>query len=55
MIDLIGKVVDVMANDIVYSGTLVEIGEREVYLETESGSAVIPIEQIAFIRAKESE
>lgn len=55
MIDLIGKVVDVMANDIVYTGTLIEIGEGEVYLETDMGSVVIPVEQIAFIREKEAE
>lgn len=53
MIELVGKCVEVMANDIIYTGNLVEIGETDVYLEAESGWIVIPIEQIAFIRKKE--
>jgi len=52
MIDLIGKVVEVMANNIVYTGVLVEIGEEEVYLESETGSIVIPTEQIASLKEK---
>jgi hypothetical protein len=53
MIDLVGKVVEVMANNIIYSGVLVEIGEEEVYLESETGSIVIPMEQIASIKEKD--
>lgn len=52
MIDLIGKVVDVTANDITYSGRLVEIGEREIHLESELGWIVIPIEQVASIQER---
>lgn len=48
--NLIGKVVEVTANDITYSGKLVEIGEAEVYLESDLGWIVIPVEQIASIR-----
>lgn len=47
---LIGKVVEVTANDITYSGKLVEMGETEVYLESDLGWIVIPLEQIASIR-----
>jgi hypothetical protein len=53
MIDLVGKVVEVMANNTVYTGILVEIGEEEVYLQSEAGSIVIPTEQIASIREKD--
>jgi hypothetical protein len=49
---LIGKIVEVSANDITYTGRLVEITETEVYLEGESGWVVIPIEQVAAIKEK---
>jgi len=52
MIDLRGKLVEVIANDITYRGTLVEISETEVYLESESGWIVIPVEQVASISEK---
>lgn len=47
---LIGKVVEVTANDITYSGRLVEMGETEVYLESDLGWIVIPVEQITSMR-----
>ncbi len=49
---LIGKVVEVTANDITYSGRLVEIGETEIHLESDSGWIVIPIEQVASVQEK---
>ena len=52
MIDLRGKLVEVIANDITYTGTLVEISETDVYLESESGWIVIPVEQVASISEK---
>ena len=52
MIDLRGKLVEVMANDITYTGILVEISETEVYLESESGWIVIPVEQVASLSEK---
>ncbi|HXX80587.1 MAG TPA: hypothetical protein VEI46_03510 [Thermodesulfovibrionales bacterium] len=52
MIDLRGKLVEVIANGIAYTGTLVEISETEVYLEGESGWIVIPVEQVASISEK---
>lgn len=53
LIDLIGKIVEVKANDITYTGKLVEVGETEVHLESELGWIVILTENIAFIRKKE--
>ena len=53
MIDLRGKTVEVMANDILYTGILVEIDETDVYLEGPSGWIVIPVDQVASIREKE--
>ena len=50
--NLIGKIVEVFANDITYTGKLVEIGETDVHLEAESGWIVIPVEQVIHIREK---
>lgn len=54
MIELIGKEVEVMANNVIYTGILVEVGEVDVYLEAQSGWIVIPTDQVAFIREKEN-
>ncbi len=51
--ELIGRYVDVIANNITYTGKLVEVSETEVYLEGESGWVVIPVNQIVSIRKKE--
>jgi hypothetical protein len=53
VIDLIGKIVDVETPDIIYTGKLIEIGEEEVYIESESGWVVIPADRIVLIREKE--
>lgn len=53
VIDLRGKTVEVTANDILYTGVLIEIDETDVYLQAESGWIVIPVEQVASIREKE--
>lgn len=50
---LLGKVVEVTANNITYSGRLVEIGETEINLESDLGWIVIPIEQVASVQEKE--
>lgn len=55
MIELLGKYVEVIANEITYMGKLVEIGEEEVYLESESGWVVIPVEKVAVIKQKEED
>jgi hypothetical protein len=53
MIDLIGTVVDVGTAETLYTGRLVEVNEDEIYLETESGWVTVPIDRVAFVRAKE--
>jgi hypothetical protein len=52
VIDLIGKIVEVVTEEIIYTGKLIEIGEDEVHLESESGWVVIPVDRIAVIREK---
>ncbi len=51
--ELIGKVVVVEADGIVYKGKLVEVAEEEVYLEAESGWIVVPSEKISSINEAE--
>ena len=53
MFNLIGKKVVVEANNITYTGRLVEIGETEVYLETELGWVTILSENVVDIREAE--
>jgi hypothetical protein len=36
-----------------YTGKLIEVGEDEVHLETESGWIVIPVDRIMIIREKD--
>ncbi len=55
MIELIGKFVEVMANQTIYRGKLVEVGEEDVYLESESGWVVIPVERVAVIREQKKD
>ncbi|MBI4689439.1 MAG: hypothetical protein HY754_04100 [Nitrospirae bacterium] len=52
MIDLVGKVVEVLTLDTTYIGKLIEIGETEVYIESESGWMVIPVEKIMAINER---
>ncbi len=53
MVDLVGKVVEVETGEMAYTGILIEIGEEEVHLESESGWIVIPVDKIVFIRERE--
>ncbi len=53
MIELIGKVVEVGTAETVYIGTLIEINDDDVYLESESGWIVVPVDKVGFIREKE--
>jgi hypothetical protein len=53
MNDLIGKTVIVETRETIYTGKLIEIGEEEVHLESESGWVVIPVDRIATIREKD--
>jgi hypothetical protein len=52
MNDLIGKTVIVETQETFYVGRLVEIGEEEVHLESESGWIIVPVDRIASIREK---
>lgn len=54
MDNLISKTVIVTTQETDYIGKLIEIGEEEVYLESELGWIVIPVERITSIREKES-
>jgi len=53
MIDLVGKIVEVETQETIYTGRLIEIGEDEVHLESESGWVVIPVDRIASIKEKD--
>jgi hypothetical protein len=53
VLDLIGKLVIVETPETTYSGKLIEIGEEEVYLESEIGWIVVPVERITSILEKE--
>ncbi len=51
MTELIGRLVEVGTGEMIYTGTLIEINENEVYLESEgTGWIVIPTDKIAYIR-----
>lgn len=50
MTDLIGKMVEVGTGETIYRGKLVEINEEELYLESDSGWLVVPVEKVAFVR-----
>lgn len=51
MHELTGKEVEVSANGIIYRGVLVEIGETDVHLRSETGYIIIPIDRILEISA----
>jgi len=48
---LIGKEVEVSANNIIYRGVLVEIGETDVHLRAETGYIIIPMDSVMEIKA----
>ena len=53
MIELVGKIVEVLTVETTYIGKLIEIGETEVYIETESGWIVVPVERVISVKEKE--
>ena len=55
MLELVGKIVEVVTPDTTYTGKLIEIGEEEVYLESEYGWVVVPVEKIVSINEKEEQ
>lgn len=54
MVELVGKIVEVETGEMTYTGILIEVGEEEVHLESESGWIVIPVDKIVFIRGREA-
>ncbi len=51
---LVGKIVVVETPEITYTGTLVEVGDQDVYIQADTGWIVIPVDRITNIREKES-
>jgi len=51
MQELVGREVEVSTMETIYTGTLVEIGETEIYLQSQLGWISIPIEKIADVKA----
>ena len=49
-----GKIVDVITTETMYTGELIEVGENEVYIQSDTGWIVIPVEKITDIKEKES-
>ncbi len=55
MNSLAGRFVEIYANDIIYKGRLMEMTEDEVYIESEMGCIVIPVDSIGYIKAIDEE
>ena len=53
MHNLIGKTVVVVTFETTYTGTLIEVGDQEVHLQSDIGWIVVPIERITDIKEKE--
>lgn len=53
MQELTGKEVEVTTFDTVYRGILIEVGQIDVHLQSESGWIVIPVGKIVDIKAVE--
>ena len=49
MYEMIGKIVEVIADGIIYRGKLIEVGEDEVHLQAETGWIVLSSERITRI------
>lgn len=55
MMELIGKRVEVGTPEMIYLGKLVEVNDEEVYLESEAGWIVVPVNHVAYIREASEE
>jgi hypothetical protein len=53
MQNLLGKTVVVETYETTYTGTLVELGEKEVYLQSDTGWIVIPMDRVTSMEEKE--
>jgi len=52
LMDLIGKEVEVMAAGMIYTGTLIEVSETEVFLQSNLGWIQIQVENVTEINPK---
>lgn len=52
MQELVGKTVEVLTTETTYIGRLIEIGETEVHIESDSGWVMIPVEKIVSINER---
>jgi hypothetical protein len=55
MHELVGKEVEVNTTEMIYKGKLVEIGETEIYLQSDYGWITISIDKIADVKLVEGE
>lgn len=55
MHELLGKEVEVITMETVYSGVLVEVGEKEIYLQSRLGWIPVPVEKITGVREVENQ
>lgn len=53
MQNLVGKKVIVETFETTYTGTLIELGDQEVYLQADTGWIVIPVDRVTNIQKKE--
>ncbi len=53
MQNLTGKEVVVYTSETTYTGKLIELGEKELYLQSEEGWIVVPVEKISDIKEAE--
>ena len=53
MHEMIGKTVNVMADGIMYSGKLIEVGDKDVHLQAETGWIVLSLERITQVTLAE--
>jgi hypothetical protein len=52
---MIGKEVDVIANGMKYTGTLIEVSDVEVHLKTSMQWIALPVSSVSEVRLKDSE
>ncbi len=49
--ELIGKEVEVNTVEVIYRGILIEVGESEIQLQSESGCIIVPLEKVVDMKA----
>ncbi len=51
MQELVGKKVEIKTVDILYRGVLIEIGEKYIHLQAETGWIIVPVKKVVDIKA----